>query len=135
MTPDDSNIEDGKYLSFKRNLQDKTLNEKSKVKAQGDRLNVNSQLLFQRLVIAARNISNTTIALLYLLRTYSAYVSMILPTVAPLGHGMRCSNDPPSRTYCTSVVETTSGMFKNRQHSLSWGRYRSFGIVVLSHEY
>ena len=44
-------------ISFKRNLQDKTLNEKSKVKAQGDRLNVNSQLLFQRLVIAARNIT------------------------------------------------------------------------------
>ena len=44
-------------ISFKRNLQNKTLNEKSKVKAQGDSLNVNSQLLFQRLVIAARNIT------------------------------------------------------------------------------
>ena len=33
------------------------LNEKSKVKTQGDSLNVNSQLLFQRLVTAARNIT------------------------------------------------------------------------------
>ena len=28
-----------------------------------------------------------------------------------------------------------SRMFKNHQHSFSWGRYRSFGIAVLSHEY
>jgi hypothetical protein len=44
-------------ISFKRNRQVKTLNEKSKVKTQGDSLNVNSQLLFQRLVTAARNIT------------------------------------------------------------------------------
>ena len=44
-------------ISFKRNRQAKTLNEKSKVKTQGDSLNVNSQLLFQRLVTAARNIT------------------------------------------------------------------------------
>jgi uncharacterized secreted protein with C-terminal beta-propeller domain len=44
-------------ISFKRNLQVKTLNEKSKVKTQGDSLNVNSQLLFQRLVTAAGNIT------------------------------------------------------------------------------
>ena len=35
----------------------KTLNGKSKVKTQGDSLNGNSQLLFQRLVTAARNIT------------------------------------------------------------------------------
>jgi hypothetical protein len=42
-------------ISFKRNLL--KLNGKSKVKTQGDSLNVNSQLLFQRLVTAARNIT------------------------------------------------------------------------------
>jgi hypothetical protein len=44
-------------ISFKGNRQAKTLNEKSKVKTQGDSLDVNSQLLFQRLVTAARNIT------------------------------------------------------------------------------
>jgi hypothetical protein len=42
-------------ISFKRNLL--KLNGKSKVKTQGDSLNVNSQLLFQRLVTATRNIT------------------------------------------------------------------------------
>lgn len=50
--------QDAFSISFKRSMQIKTLNEKTKVKSQGENLNVSSQLLFQRLITAAKHVTN-----------------------------------------------------------------------------
>ncbi|CAC5413385.1 unnamed protein product [Mytilus coruscus] len=50
--------QDAFSISFKKSMQVKTLNEKTKIRTQGDTLNVSSQLLVQRLITAAKHVTD-----------------------------------------------------------------------------
>ncbi|CAC5420536.1 unnamed protein product [Mytilus coruscus] len=50
--------QDAFSISFKRSMQVKTLNEKTKIRTQGGTLNDSSQLLIQRLITAAKHVTD-----------------------------------------------------------------------------
>ena len=123
-------------ISFKRNRQVKTLNEKSKVKTQGDSLNVNSQLLFQRLVTAARNITEDVSKIFeYELSNFpsSLFESsgvMREPQKSTLAEALWILGD------CSSeyVVSTTDVQYVldggSLLHRIPWPRGATFGKII-----